>query len=242
MIARVSSESSEPAVGLAGDRRERVDPHVDHELAPDEARDVRAHVRLEARLLQRAAQRAELLVLPSDMQMCVGPFPACRMRPGPRNVAPWEVTPAAVRSAPKCGGDDRLVAQPVLQGEHDGPWAGQGGELGRGLLGGRGLHEDDQHVRAARGPGIGAGPRPRGGHGTARRLLDGQPVTLYLLHVLPEDVVEHDIESGEGELPPNREPMAPEPMMQILMPVRVAGRCSASPVRPSSVRVAVLDA
>ena len=192
----------EPAVGLAGDRRQRVDADVDHELAPHEARHVRAHVRLETGRRRAPRQSgASFSLRPSDMQMCVGPFPAWRMRPGPRNVAPCEVTPAAVRSDAEVPAEDGLVAQPVLEGEHDRVLPRAGSELGRRLLRGRGLHEDDQHVGAVSGLGVGARPRAGNGDRARCRVLDCQPVGRDLLHVLPEDVVQHDVVAGEGEPP-----------------------------------------
>ena len=76
-------------VGLAGDRRERIDAHVDHQLAPHEARNVLLHVRLEARGCQGLAQaaRASRSSRP-PCAMCVGPLPGVPDAPGPEERRP----------------------------------------------------------------------------------------------------------------------------------------------------------
>ena len=136
---------------------------------------------------------------PSAMAMCVGPFPACRMRPGPRKVAPCDVTPAAVRSTPKCFLRIASLPRPFWSVSAMVPGPARGANC-------RAASSVDvdftntiitSEPRVSSGSVVAAGRH--GEHLGGARLLDGQAGAADGLDVLREDVVEHHVVAGPGQ-------------------------------------------
>ena len=130
MTAFVSSDSSSFPLGCAGDRRERVDAHVDHQLAPHEGRHVLFDVRLEPGAAKGLGKRGELLVPPVRHGDMCGPLAGVADAAGTQKRRALGGDPGRGPLRTERAADDLLVAQPVLEGEHDGVLVRQGRQIG----------------------------------------------------------------------------------------------------------------
>ncbi len=182
MMARVSSDSSSLPLGWLVSAVSALMPTLITSLL---------HTRLATSVLTwvsnpaaSSARRSgsSFSFLPSAMQMCVGPFPG--VADAARSEERGALRGDARRRARRIRNGRLRIASlpsPFCRVSTMASFRSAGRELRGRLLGGRGLHEDDEHVGAFRRPRVGA--CPRAGHGDHRPLphprWPARPPTIF---------------------------------------------------------------